>query len=63
MENNNWFYDSGKTLNEQNLVEFIVENVVKTVAHLDERAEIMKALLAWGMVIGEARKRMGGAHQ
>ena len=63
MENNSWFYDSGKTLDEQNLVEFIVENVVKTVAHLDERAETMKALLAWGMVIGEARKRMGGVQQ
>ena len=63
MENNSWFYDSGKTLDEQNLVEFIVENVVKTVASLDERAETMKVLLAWGMVIGEARKRMGGAHQ
>ena len=63
MENNSWFYDSGKTLDEQNLIEFIVVNVVKTIARLDERAETMKALLAWGMVIGEARKRMGGAHQ
>ena len=63
MKNNSWFYDSGKTLDEQNLIEFIVENVVRTIAKPEERAGTMKALLAWGMVIGEARKRMGGAHQ
>ena len=61
LENNSWFYDSGKTLDEQNLVEFIVENAIKIVPSPEDRTGTMKDLLAWGMVIGEARKRMGGA--
>ena len=59
-EDTRWLYTSGVTLDEPALIEFIIENVMKTVRDPDEREKTMRLLLAWGLAIGTVRAWIAG---